>query len=155
MAEWSIAAVLKTVELRGSRGSNPCLSAQRGLILLESDLFFYPYLVFDGENFYARENYLDFYSYHCTLSNLSGMINDMKNIQDTEEYRKIHFAVMAIESGAEKLNISGQEMEDRLQKQDLIRKRLLDQYEMLHTQSLDYVADDIAETLLNWEQSND
>ena len=78
-----------------------------------------------------------------------------KNIQDTEEYRKIHFAVMAIESGAEKLNISGQEMEDRLQKQDLIRKRLLDQYEMLHTQSLDYVADDIAETLLNWEQSND
>ena len=79
----------------------------------------------------------------------------MTNIQDTEEYRKIHFAVMAIESGAEKLNISGQEMEDRLQKQDLIRKRLLDQYEMLHTQSLDYVADDIAETLLNWEQSND
>ena len=79
----------------------------------------------------------------------------MKNIQDTEEYRKIHFAVMAIESGAEKLNISGQEMEDRLQKQDLIRKRLLDQYEVLHTQSLDYVADDIAETLLNWEQSND
>ena len=82
-------------------------------------------------------------------------MNSMKNVQDTEEYRKIHFAVMAIESGAEKLNISGQEMEDRLQKQDLIRKRLLDQYEMLHTQSLDYVADDIAETLLNWEQSND
>ncbi len=27
MAEWSIAAVLKTVEPRGSRGSNPCLSA--------------------------------------------------------------------------------------------------------------------------------
>ena len=79
----------------------------------------------------------------------------MQNVQDTEEYRKIHFAVMAIESGAEKLNISGQEMEDRLQKQDLIRKRLLDQYEMLHTQSIDYVADDISETLLNWEQSSD
>ena len=27
MAEWSIAAVLKTVELKGSWGSNPCLSA--------------------------------------------------------------------------------------------------------------------------------
>ena len=79
----------------------------------------------------------------------------MKNVQGTEDYRKIHFAVMAIESGAEKLNISGQEMEDRLQKQDLIRKRLLDQYEMLHTQSIDYVADDISETLLNWEQSSD
>jgi len=28
MAEWSIAAVLKTVELRGSGGSNPSLSAK-------------------------------------------------------------------------------------------------------------------------------
>ena len=28
MAEWSIAAVLKTVVLRGTRGSNPCLSAE-------------------------------------------------------------------------------------------------------------------------------
>ena len=30
MAEWSIAAVLKTVELRGSGGSNPSLSARDG-----------------------------------------------------------------------------------------------------------------------------
>ena len=29
MAEWSIAAVLKTVELRGSGGSNPSLSARK------------------------------------------------------------------------------------------------------------------------------
>ncbi len=29
MAEWSIAAVLKTVELRGSGGSNPSLSATK------------------------------------------------------------------------------------------------------------------------------
>ena len=28
MAEWSIAAVLKTVELRGSGGSNPSFSAE-------------------------------------------------------------------------------------------------------------------------------
>ena len=76
------------------------------------------------------------------------------NIADNETYRKIHFAVMAIESGAEKLNISGQEMEDRLQKQDLIHQRLIGQYEILHTQSIDYVADDISETLINWEKSN-
>lgn len=76
------------------------------------------------------------------------------NIADNETYRKIHFAVMAIESGAEKLNISGQEMEDRLQKQDLIHQRLIGQYEMLHTQSIDYVANDISETLVNWEQIN-
>ena len=79
----------------------------------------------------------------------------MEKKTDSEAYRKIHFAVMAIESGAEKLNISGLEMEQRLQKQDLIHKRLIGQYEMLHTQSLDYVADDISETLLNWEKSND
>ena len=70
-----------------------------------------------------------------------------------ETYRKIHFAVMAIESGAKIMNISGQEMEHRLSKLNLIRKRLLDQYELLHTQSLDYVASDITETLLNWEAS--
>lgn len=68
-----------------------------------------------------------------------------------DTYRKIHFAVMAIESGAKKLGISGREMEQRLQKQDLIRGRLIGQYELLHTQSLEYVADDIVETLINWE----
>ena len=31
VAEWSIAAVLKTVVLRGTRGSNPCLSAMKGV----------------------------------------------------------------------------------------------------------------------------
>ena len=77
------------------------------------------------------------------------------NTTDNESYRKIHFAVMAIESGAKKLNISGQEMERRLKEQDLIHQRLIGQYELLHTQSLDYVADDIAETLINWERNND
>ena len=31
MAEWSIAAVLKTVEVRASGGSNPSLSAKKGV----------------------------------------------------------------------------------------------------------------------------
>ena len=44
---------------------------------------------------------------------------------DNETYRKIHFAVMAIESGARKLGISGKEMHDRLQKQGLIHRRLI------------------------------
>lgn len=79
----------------------------------------------------------------------------MMTTPDNDNYRKVHFAVMAIESGAERLSISGREMEDRLLKQDLIHQRLFGQYELLHTQSLDYVADDIAETLLNWENSNE
>lgn len=70
---------------------------------------------------------------------------------DSEIYRKIHFAIMAIESGARKLGIPGGEMYERLKKQDLIHNRLIKRYEELHTQSLDWVADDISETLLNWE----
>ena len=70
---------------------------------------------------------------------------------DDEIYRRIHFAVMAIESGARKPGISSKEMHDRLRKQGLIRNRLFKRYDTLHTQSLDWVADDISETLLNWE----
>ncbi|MCQ2350978.1 MAG: DUF3791 domain-containing protein [Paludibacteraceae bacterium] len=67
------------------------------------------------------------------------------------DYRYVHFAVMAIESGAQKMNISGKQMHDRLQKQDLIHRRLFGRYEELHSQSLQYVTDDIVETLQNWE----
>ncbi len=74
------------------------------------------------------------------------------NISMNDEiYRRIHFAVMAIESGARKLGISSKEMHYRLRKQGLIRNRLFKRYDTLHTQSLDWVADDISETLLNWE----
>ncbi len=68
-----------------------------------------------------------------------------------DTYKHIHFAVMAIESGARKLGVSGKEMHDRLQKQGLIHRRLIKRYNELHTQSLDWVADDISETLLNLE----
>ena len=40
MAEWSIAAVLKTVVLRGTGGSNPSLSAKRFKSNKDLDLFF-------------------------------------------------------------------------------------------------------------------
>ena len=73
------------------------------------------------------------------------------DLQDSDTYRKIHFAVMAIEAGARKLQIPAQKMHDRLKTQNLISERLFKYYEELHTQSLDYVADDIVETLLNWE----
>ena len=68
-----------------------------------------------------------------------------------EAYNRIHFAVMAIESSARKLHISGQRMHDRLKAQNLIHDRLLARYEDLHTQSLEWVADDTVATLKNWE----
>ena len=45
--------------------------------------------------------------------------NELEGQKDTNIYRKIHFAVMAIESGARKLGISGKEMHDRLSNQGL------------------------------------
>ena len=71
---------------------------------------------------------------------------------DNNTYRHIHFAVMAIERGARKLGTYGKAMNDGLLKQGLIHRRLIKRYEDLHTQSLDWVADDISETLLNWEK---
>ncbi|MBP5742374.1 MAG: DUF3791 domain-containing protein [Paludibacteraceae bacterium] len=59
---------------------------------------------------------------------------------------------MALESGARLLGISPQAMYRRLKKQDLIHRRLFLHYDLLHTQSLNYVAEDIAETLQNWEE---
>lgn len=87
------------------------------------------------------------------LTGSNSTINEYNIQMDTNNdiYRRIHFAVMAIESGARKLGISGKEMHDRLSKQGLIHNRLIKRYEELHTQSLDWVADDISETLLNWE----
>lgn len=52
---------------------------------------------------------------------------------------------------ARKLGVFGKDMYGRLSKQGLIHNRLIKRYEELHTQSLDWVADDISETLLNWE----
>ena len=75
----------------------------------------------------------------------------MQNTIDTPAYRKIHFAVMAIESGAKEMNIPAPQMVTRLNNVGLIHKRLIRHYDMLHTQSLEYVTDDIVETLRNWE----
>lgn len=86
-----------------------------------------------------------------TLVQQTAKTDNTMNIANDETYRRIHFAVMAIESGARMMGISGKEMHDRLQKQDLIHRRLIKRYDDLHTQSLDWVAHDICETLQNWE----
>ncbi len=67
------------------------------------------------------------------------------------DYNRIHLAIMAIEKGAQKMNISAQEMYSRLKKQGLVHNFLLPYYEELHTQSLDWLADTTVETLKNWE----
>ena len=68
-----------------------------------------------------------------------------------EMYDRIHFVVMAIESAARKMHVSGRTMHDRLKAQNLIHDRLLARYDDLHTQSLEWVAEDTVTTLKNWE----
>ena len=69
----------------------------------------------------------------------------------TKPFRRIHFAVMAIENAAKKMKIPSWEVYRRLKAQNLIHNRLLSHYESLHTQGIDWVAEDTVETLLNWE----
>ena len=45
MAEWSIAAVLKTVEVRASGGSNPSLSARQKKKEIPNGVSFFVYTV--------------------------------------------------------------------------------------------------------------
>ncbi|WP_028908856.1 DUF3791 domain-containing protein [Prevotella sp. AGR2160] len=76
----------------------------------------------------------------------------MEIYSDTIDDRKIRFAVIAIEAAAKKLGISPSTFCARLDHYDLIEKRLFKYYDTLHTQSQSYVADDIIETLRNYER---
>ncbi len=69
-------------------------------------------------------------------------------------YDKVHFAVMAIEAAAEKAHLPAKIIHDRLMQQGLIHNRLFEYYDLLHTQSLEWVANDTLETLENWEMNN-
>lgn len=72
------------------------------------------------------------------------------NISSLEKDR-IHFAVMAVEAGSQELNISPADMYQRLKKVNLFKPLILDCYDVMHTQSLKHVSEDVAEALLNWE----
>lgn len=73
----------------------------------------------------------------------------------TSTYADMHdrmqFAIFAIEAAAQKYGINVHALYLRLKRLDLISQRLLADYDLLHTQSKDYIADDLMETLLNWE----
>ncbi|MBR6197084.1 MAG: DUF3791 domain-containing protein [Bacteroidaceae bacterium] len=75
----------------------------------------------------------------------------MEGLPRTPESDRMQFAIIAIETAAKKMDISPSELAERLEMQGLIEGRLFKHYDTLHTQSADYVADDIIETLLNWE----
>lgn len=69
----------------------------------------------------------------------------------TPEGDQMRYMVFVIEAAARKMGISPSELVERLERQDLIDGRLIRFYDVLHTQSVEYVADDIIETLQNYE----
>lgn len=63
----------------------------------------------------------------------------------------MEFVIFAIESAAQKMGIPAPVLYNRLEKQNLIRQYLINGYDMLHTQSREYIADTLVEALENWE----
>ena len=73
------------------------------------------------------------------------------DILNTPEADRIHFAVLAIEAAARKMDITPAQMRARLKKQGLIDRLILGCYGVFHTMSLEHVAEDVVEALRNWE----
>ena len=69
------------------------------------------------------------------------------------EAEKVHFSVMAIGAAADLMGITPSEMHNRLDKVGLVKNLLFDLYDVEHTQSLEYVAEDVVEALRNWEKT--
>lgn len=75
----------------------------------------------------------------------------MEGIPRTYESDVLLYCIITIETAARKMGIAPSELVERLERQDLIDSRLISYYDTLHTQSPEYVADDIIETLYNYE----
>lgn len=77
----------------------------------------------------------------------------IENNIHNNEAEKIHFAVMAIGAAADLMGITPSEMHNRLDKVGLVKNLLFDLYDVEHTQSLEYVAEDVVEALNNWKKT--
>ena len=54
----------------------------------------------------------------------------------------------------ENITVSDEEMYQRLKRVDLFKRLVLDCYDVMHTQSLKHVSEDLVEALSNWEKQN-
>lgn len=70
--------------------------------------------------------------------------------KDIEE-KVLTFVVFAIESAAEKLGVPSVEIFNRMHRIGLVQLILVKGYDTLHTQSKEYIADAVIESLHNWE----
>ena len=66
---------------------------------------------------------------------------------------KLAFAAQCVEGTARKLGVPYIEVYERMRKVDLINKFILPHYDTLHTESKEYLIEDVIECLTNWERN--
>lgn len=65
---------------------------------------------------------------------------------------KLAFAASCVEGAARKLGVPYIEVYQRMKRVDLIDKYILKHYDTLHTESREYLIEDVIECLNNWEK---
>ncbi len=73
----------------------------------------------------------------------------------TEEELKTIFTSSCIESAARAIGCSPREIYARMKRVDMIRNYIWEFYDVLHTQSREYVTEDVLKTLEIWEKKKD
>ena len=62
--------------------------------------------------------------------------------------RELEFAIFCIENVAAKLNVNARKVYDALTEQtDILNEYIIPEYEVLHTQSKEYIVDDIIDIM--------
>ena len=81
------------------------------------------------------------------------MEKENNRIQLPLEEIKLAFAASCVEGAARKLGVPYIEIYERMRKVDLINKFILPHYDTLHTESREYLIEDVIECLTNWEKN--
>lgn len=82
------------------------------------------------------------------------MKQENNRIQLPLEEIKLAFAASCVEGAARKLGVPYIEIYERMRKVDLINKFILPHYDTLHTESREYLIEDVIECLTNWEKKD-
>lgn len=62
--------------------------------------------------------------------------------------RELEFAIFCIENVAARLNVDSRQIHDALTEQsDILKEYIIPEYEVLHTQSKEYIVDDIVDVI--------
>lgn len=75
-----------------------------------------------------------------------------ERIQLPLEEIKLAFAASCVEGTARKLGVPYIEVYERMKKVELIDNYILKHYDTLHTESREYLIEDVIECLNNWEK---